>query len=328
MTKYNAAAQIHISKFLQSPLNIKLARVVPVAVLRLHICLLGIIFYASRPVKIKKIVKATKLAFFKGSSKLRNKLYAAKIMLGIFEHYLEKLLMAYRPFSTMRRFLQKNVICRHKHLLDSAVSQGKGGIIVTGHFGAVEYLPLTLALNGYKVAMVVRFKTARLREELMKRAALSDVVLIDADQPRVAMRAIEAIRNGRFLITECDEFSEWRGHKTRKVPIFGFPVARDRTLDFFYRKAGVPVFLTLVKRCKKGFELYIEKLASGSEAVSVSELAWLSLEKQIKLAPEQWYQWPDAITLLEGFIEKGEKDDEKKYPIPDLPTSDTVLSAG
>ena len=99
--------------------------------------------------------------------------------------------------------------------------------------GAVEFLPLSLAMNGYKIALICRFKTKKLKEELIKRAKKFDVILIDANEPKVLFRALRAIKNGRMLITECDEFSEWRPHPDKRISVFGHTVPTGQDTGLF-----------------------------------------------------------------------------------------------
>ncbi|MGA9755423.1 MAG: hypothetical protein WBV23_09810, partial [Desulfobaccales bacterium] len=87
---------------------------------------------------------------------------------------------------------------------------GKGVILVTGHFGAVEFLPGALALNGYPTSMICRFQTNRLRESMGERAEAVGLHLIDADEGNIILSAMQALKKGGILITECDEFDEWR----------------------------------------------------------------------------------------------------------------------
>ncbi len=317
-----------LSQFFQLSFNVKLARVMPLIFLRAYMYALGALYYAAKARESVKMIACLNFVLTSQASSLNFYWSTVKTFCGIFEHYLEKLLMAHRPFANMMDFLSTRLRIQNREYLDRIAQAGTGGIIVTGHFGAVEYLPLSMAMNGYKVAMIVRFKTETLKRELMKRAALTDVILIDADEPKVAFRALEVIKSGRFLITECDEFSEWRPHRNQEVSVFGNRVNRDKTLDFFYRRAKVPAVLCLMKRENDGFVLSVDSLADGSQGISISERAWNCLEKHILEAPEQWYQWKDAATMLEGFMETEKKSGHADKKLPHIPVADPVLSAG
>jgi len=315
---------IGLSQFFQLPFNVWITRTSPLSILRVYLYLLGSIYFVLQGKDLRKIFSS--LEFI-----LRYKLTIAhfyrnvlKSIFGIFEHYLEKLLMGHRNFAAMHEFLGKKLTVQNRHVLDKAFAQGNGGILVTGHFGAVEFLPLALSLSGYKIAMIVKFKTDSLRRQLMKRAAELDIILIDADQDKVIFKALDAIKHGRFLITECDEFSKWIRHKSEKVSVFGNRVSRDKTLDFFYRRAKVPAMLGLMKRRNGGYVLSVTSLANGSEKVSLAKRAWDCLEEHILAEPYQWYQWKDAAAELAPFIENGRMNED--YQPQDILADDPVLA--
>jgi Kdo2-lipid IVA lauroyltransferase/acyltransferase len=217
----------------------------------------------------------------------------------------------------MLGYLAKRLTIQNVAQLDRIASEGRGGILVTGHFGAVEYLPLALAMNGYKVAMICRFKTSRLKEALAERAQAQDVMLIDAGEPNVAFRAFEAIREGRILITECDEFEQWRADRNGTVSVFGHSVPRDKTLDFFYRRTKAPMVMGLMRRDAGRFTLCIEPIADGEEKIPVGSAAWRTLEGYILRHPEQWYQWKDAVEDLEAHIDwRQGGENQRSVPVP------------
>ncbi|MCK4426647.1 MAG: lysophospholipid acyltransferase family protein [Deltaproteobacteria bacterium] len=252
-------------------------------------------------------------------------LNSIKTFLGIFNHYFEKLVMAHRPLSEMIDFLRLRLHIKNKDYLDKITKTGKGCILVTGHFGAVEFLPLSLAMNGYKIALICRFKTKRLREELIKRAREFDVILIDANEPKVVFRALRAIKSGRILITECDEFSEWRPHPDKRISVFSHTVPQDKTLDFLYRRAKVPVLMGLMRREKGGFTLCIDSLEDGGKDESLAARAWNKLEDYILNYPQQWYQWKDAATALSEHIILDNKKNTQE--VASIPSECPVLSA-
>ena len=67
---------------------------------------------------------------------------------GIFDHYFEKMLTAYWGFGKMRNFLLKQVRLSHADLLERSLEEGRGVILSTAHFGAVEFLPAALSFRG------------------------------------------------------------------------------------------------------------------------------------------------------------------------------------
>ena len=314
-------AGLGLSQFFQLSFNVKLAQLLPFACLRIYLYLLGFSYFSLKRTDRKKIAHCLNHVLRFNLKKFPS----YKTFLGIFDHYFEKLVMAHRPLSEMIDFLRLRLHIKNKAYLDKITKTGKGCILVTGHFGAVEFLPLSLAMNGYKVVMICRFKTKRLKEELIKRAKEVDVILIDASEPKVIFKALRAIKNGRILVTECDEFSEWRPHPDKQVTVFGHKMSQDRTLDFLQRRAKVPALMGLMRREKGGFTLCIDSLADGGKDKSLAARAWNKLEDYILSYPQQWYQWKDAAAALSEHIVMDNKKDIRDVTL--IPSEYPVLSS-
>jgi KDO2-lipid IV(A) lauroyltransferase len=289
-----------ISNFFQSPLSVLLAKQLHIYILRIYMYFLGFFYYSLRKNECRQIKKGIRYfqAVRDDSSRSNGFFLFYKTLSGIFEHYLEKLVMAYRPLSKLLCYFDKRLTIRSREILDDAYNLNKGAILVTGHFGAVEFLPMALFLKGYKVAMICKFKTSSLKQELASRAKERNITLIDGDQPGVALKALKAIKDGCVLITECDEFKEWR-LGCEKIDVLGQKVNSDKTLEIFYKKARVPTMLGLMRRDANGrYTLCVEALADGKEKVTIAKEAWKKLEKYIHRYPEQWYQWADFSKLI------------------------------
>jgi KDO2-lipid IV(A) lauroyltransferase len=294
---------VGLSRFLQWRLNALLMRWLPRKIGSIYIRLLGkIYFFLNRDEndEIRRNLSAiiTKLPYTDPVD-----LIIRRTFKGIFAHYHEKLLTAYFPYNKVCRFILKQVNLEKQYLLDEALARGKGVILVTAHFGAVEFLPTSLALNGYKVTMVVRFKTERLRRALSQRAARLGITLLDASEGEgVVFSACQALRSNQILITECDEFDAWRPHQNLQATFLGCPAPLDRTIDLLQRRHDSPVIMGLV--CRSRDNRYSLKLHSMNgihenlESASISKRAMEILQWYIYLAPEQWYQWKHIRVLL------------------------------
>ena len=192
--------QYDISKFFQAFPVVWLVKYTPLFFSRRCLYLLGFLYFFFNYNDRKKITTHVKEALGDFS--------CYKVFLGIFDHYFEKLVMAHRPLYELVSFLNQRLNIKNRQCLHKAIKTGDGCIFVTGHFGAVEFLSLALAMNGYKLALVCKFKTKRLKKELTKKAIRFNMLLIDAALPNVAFKSLEAIKDGRVLITVCNEFSE------------------------------------------------------------------------------------------------------------------------
>ena len=211
--------------------------------------------------------------------------------------------MAYSRFKRTCLFLNKHVYIEGREVLDKALAEGRGAILVTGHYGAVEFLPLSLALNGYTVTMICRFKTEKLKRSLEQRSIGVPVTLVDVDQSRgVMFEALKALKSNQIIITECDEFEEWRPSKSQRNRFLGLDVPSDRTLDLLQRRSKAPVVMGLVQRQAGGrYRLGLHSLNDtdcAQKKTSIAQNALSILERYILEAPHQWYQWKEAGYIL------------------------------
>ena len=302
-----SVGRVGLSRFLQWRFNTIAMRWLPRTLVRAYLGLLGrIYFFFSREEKnqIKRNLSAVIRHFPK---KQPVDLIIRRTFSGIYAHYYEKLLIAFAHFGKVCRFLLKHVDFEGKHLIDEPLSQGEGVILVTGHFGAVEFLPLFLALKGYPVTMVVRFKTQRLKKALVRRGSSVGITLLDANAgEKVIFNALQALKSNQILITECDEFKAWRPYRDRSTQFLGCSSPLDRTIDLFHRRHHSPVIFGLVCRLKRNrYKLRLHSLvdeAQNAQATTISHRALRVLEQYIYMAPHQWYQWKQVRTVLGDTI--------------------------
>lgn len=295
-----------LSRFLQMPANCLLVKIFPLSVFRLYIRTLGFIYFTLNSRDRAAVSHSIRKKLNADSAGISPN-FMFNVYTGILEHYFEKMVMAHRSLSETKNYLARRVTIDNRPWLDRIRDRKSGCLFISGHFGAVEYLPTFLAMNGYRPTMIVRFKTQKLREALIEKTTFLDLVLIDADLDNVARHAILALKQGRTLVTLCDEFKHWRPSERTSISIFGEHLPRDRTLDIIYHRAKVPACLGVMRREKKNHILHIEPVADGNEKTSVSHRSWNLLENYIHRYPEQWYQWQDVAQGLENYKLKGKK---------------------
>lgn len=299
--------KVGLSRFLQWRVNTYIVRFLPLALSRAYLCFLGCIYYALNKGE-QKVIGNTIAAIFKGRYHPKEiKRITELAIKGIFTHYHEKLLMAYANFKWLRSFVFQNTRLRNQELLDAALKKGRGVILVTGHFGAVELIPLTLALRNYPLTMIVRFKTKRLKKASLERAAPYGVRLLDAGTENITFAAFSTLKENKIFITECDEFESWRPHKDRSTDFLGITSPVDRTLDALQRKYQSPVIFALLKRgWNSTYVLEFHNVTEGKETkqnLSIAERALSILENYIYTYPEQWYQWKQAGLFLRPLLQ-------------------------
>jgi KDO2-lipid IV(A) lauroyltransferase len=154
--------------------------------------------------------------------------------------------------------------------------------------------------------MICRFQTGRLRNALNQRAKRVGLDLIDADGGKVFLTAIKALKQGRILVTQCDEFDKWRPDPHQDSYFLNCRLPNDRTLGLLSKRSGAPVISALVKReGQKNYYLYLTSITNSAspENVTVSERCLEILETAVEASPEQWYQWKEFGKIIKYRFE-------------------------
>ena len=313
--------KLSLSKFLQMKFNSWVFRFLPFSVSRAYIMLLGKLYYLLNWSE-KVLIRNTFRYVFRrkyAPTDLNQKIKGA--FRGIFDHYHEKLFVGYSHFPRLCKFLKTKIKFAGTENLQAALEGGKGILLVTGHFGAVEFLPGALALNGYPTSMICRFQTTRLRKSMGARAAAVGLELIDADEGNIILAAMKALKQGRILITECDEFDEWRLDPHRHGSFLNCRLPSDRTLGLLQKRSGAQVVTALVQRDgKKQYTCNLTAVENGaiSGGLSLSERCLSVLEDTVEAHPEQWYHWKKFGKLIKSHVEVEHDNQETGYLAPEI----------
>jgi KDO2-lipid IV(A) lauroyltransferase len=225
----------------------------------------------------------------------------SSVRAGIIDHYHEKLMLGFKPLDSLQKLLMKRLEVEGDNVLAQAFSMGRGVIMVTGHFGAVEYIPLSLAMLGYPLTTMVHCKSQGLREALEHKASLFNTNLLDPKSESVLFRALQELKEGRVLITQCDELDCWRPYRNQSINFLGMDCGLDRSLDLLARKSRSPVVFGLMHREPgRRYRLRLHPVTpTGTAPRSQVALTCLNLLNQnIRQEPEAWYEWSKLIRLI------------------------------
>ncbi len=319
---------LDISRFLQWRYNTYLTWILPLSWMQAYVSVLGKLYYYLNKGERRRIHRNVCTVLGRHEKDPEVIKTVRETFAGIFAHYAEKLFVAYSRFKRTCLFLNNRVSLEGQGVLDKALADGKGAILVTGHYGAVEFLPLALALNGYTVTMLLRFKTKNLKRTLVRRSVGVPITLVDVDEGRgVLFEALKALKSNQIIITECDEFEKWRPCKFRHNRFLGRKVPFDRTLDMLHRRSKSPVVMGIVQRQsgqRYRLNLHLLKDSQGApETTTVSQKSLEILERYIFEAPHQWYQWKDASQIIGPQINEEPRtravEDDRYIPLEDTP---------
>jgi Kdo2-lipid IVA lauroyltransferase/acyltransferase len=311
---------LNLSKFCQAKVNVFLFRFLPFRISRWYLLQVGKLYYFLKRQEKGLIQAAIRHIFGSALEPCSLKALTRSAFRGIIDHYHEKLFVAYSNFPRLLKFLRQRITLQGEAELREIVSQGRGIILVTGHYGAVEFLPGALAVRGFPVTMICRFQTNRLKDSLQERAEAVGLQLVDADDGNVVLAAVKALKSGRILITECDEFDEWRPSRNSRVNFLNCSLTGDRTLDILRKRSGAPVVTGLMQRNGgKCYTMHLTPvLTHPGEGEEAGQACLQVLEGSIQATPAHWYQWKKFAQMLDLQPEARHAHQESGYLAPEL----------
>lgn len=308
---------LKLSNFLQVKFNIFLYTFLEWNVIRLYIyflCKLYFFFNKNERNSIKKAVNDV-IGWLKSEKDLSN--ITKKVFSGIFYHYYEKIHIAFSRKKKLADFLNHHVVYKDVSVIEKALSKGKGVILITGHYGAIEYIPILLGMINIDISMIAKFKTPQIRKRDLKQASNFGIQMIDADNRGTTFhKAVKELKHNRVLITQCDEIDEWRTSDKKKMTFLGKVTGLDRTVNLLHRRTGAEVVFGIMYRFNLKQYKFVayshEKMKSmikNTSTSTVGEVVLKVLEQLIYKYPEQWYEWKKypKIASTHGFSDLGEK---------------------
>ena len=178
--------------------------------------------------------------------------------------------------------------------VEAARSQGRGVILVSGHFGNWEIAAATVASRGVPIAAIVRRQGNRLVDERLQqlRRNLGVETIYQGQAPARVPRILRA--NGVVGIVG-DQDARRSGIF---VPFFGRPASTHRGTALFALRLGAPVFSCVAERLPghdvryevRGEIVEVERTGDLDRDVQTltAQLA-LRLESEVRRAPEQYF---------------------------------------
>ncbi|MBW1862427.1 MAG: lysophospholipid acyltransferase family protein [Deltaproteobacteria bacterium] len=307
---------IRLSTFLQSRVNVFIYQKLSWKVCLYYLMLLGRIYFLINSKEKKEIESSVAHVF--GQRKKNGQITSIKrkVFQGVLHHYYEKIYNAYESIERLKGFFQECIVANDLNILDRALSKGKGVLFVTGHYGAVEYIPIFLALNGYPVSVIAKFATQQLEHSLCLKTRGIGLKLVNAEKERNLLKIIiEELKKNRIVFYECDEIEEWRPSSKKSMWFLRKMIGVDRSIDVIHKRTGAEIIFGLMHRFNLNrYRLILEDFQDMSFDVSkmhnkVGETVLRCMEKYIYSYPEEWYQWKNypviqALNVADVKIEK------------------------
>jgi len=287
----------NLSSFLQWQPNVSLIQKMGWPLAFRYVSFLGSLYYFFRAEEKRKIIESISEAFSQTKGSREIKTITKEVFRGILHHYCEKLFNAYESVPNLKAFFDQSIEAPSLYKIDDALTQKKGLLFVTGHFGGIEYIPIFLSLRGYPISVIIKCATDQLKEQLHARARELGIRVIDAQQENTLSAVIRDLKENRVVFIECDEIEEWKPSRTEKISFLGKRIGVDKTINLIQRRTGAQVVFGLLHRVSLErysfiIKSYQDVLAKGSMSVSSIGAGLLkAFEHYVWQHPDRWYQW-------------------------------------
>jgi KDO2-lipid IV(A) lauroyltransferase len=290
---------INFSSFLQWRFNIFMIKKLGWSATYFYITLLGKLYFFFKRQERWKIISALGSVFQDRKTISEVSTLTEKVFGGILSHYYEKVFNVFSEADALRAYFDTHVTQEGMSALKEGLSKGKGVLMITGHLGGVEYIPLYLGANNYPVTMVVRFSSQRLRQISLTQSEKFGVRVIDGDTTPNIMKAIFSnLKENRIVITQCDEIDEWRPSRKDKIFFLGKQTCLDKTLNILSKRTASSVVFGIMHRKANHHYKFIatswEEMSrqfQRSVDTTLGAVILKFLERYIYMYPEEWYQW-------------------------------------
>ncbi|KPK25687.1 MAG: hypothetical protein AMK69_13660 [Nitrospira bacterium SG8_3] len=299
---------IGLSSLLQSQPNIFIYRRLGWKFAFYYTHLLGRLYFILNRKDKRKIKKSVHSVFYELKNHSERRSTTLAVFRGIIFHYYEKLFNAFSSAETLKTFFNVHMKNDDMTAIEKGLFKGNGVLLVTGHFGGVEFMPGYLASMNYPVTIIVRFSSKTLRNISTKKAREFSARILDADHtPNIMRSLIDNLKENRIVITQCDEIKGWKSSKNDRVSFLGKDIHLDRTLDVIIKRANPTIVFGVMHRESDHQYRFIatsqgdmEKGHLKPDKIPFSRLALSFLEDFIYRYPREWYQWKqyaDVITV-------------------------------
>ncbi|MDI6785372.1 MAG: lysophospholipid acyltransferase family protein [bacterium] len=251
--------------------------------------ILGKIAYIVLPKYRRKAFRNLRL-IFPDSSKAKIKFITHKIFQNFGKSFIEFLHFS----KANKENIKKYVTVEGINYLKEALEEGKGIIIFSGHLGNWEVIPLTFALMGYPMSVLVKGQSNKYIDNMINRIREKEGTEV-IDLGRAPKKIINLLQNGKIVGMVGDQSKD----SGIKVNFFNKPILVPQGAASFalrYNAAILPTFD--IREENNKHRIIIEPPLTFSESekekITLEDIMnklMKKVEKYVDRYPEQWIWW-------------------------------------
>ena len=290
---------LNLSSFLQWRFNIYMCKFLGLRATFYYISILGKLYFFFNKKEKWRIKKAVHTVFRDHKDQLEIRSLTKNILQGTIFHYYEKFINAFASPAALKTFLKLNVEDEGMAALEKALAKGNGVLLITGHYGGLEFIPAFLGAKNYPVTIVAKFSSDDLRKSCFHQADNFSVKVIDGDYtPNIAKAIFNDLKDNRIVITQCDEIDEWRPCRHNKIHFLGQHIYLDKTINLLSKRCSAAIVFCVMHRNQQHLYKFIassweemSKRFQRSRDMSIGAVVLKFMENYIYKHPEGWYLW-------------------------------------
>jgi len=214
--------------------------------------------------------------------------------------------------------LKQSIVLHNVNVLDDALAQGKGVVLLAAHLGNYECIGDWLAGKGYPIAAVAkRQKNPWVDAYILKLRKRFGTQIIYSDQ--AMKKGLGLLRKGWIVGLVADQYA---GDNGVEIPFMGLLTKAFRGPAALHLRIGAPMIYAFgIRRSYARFDLYFEAVPNpDSSELSDKNIGESTrchsdvLEKRLRAHPEQWFwshkRWKN-LTNYKGMDQKHGRDEER-----------------
>lgn len=212
---------------------------------------------------------------------------AVKITRRMFVHFAESLW----EISRLRRSVPE-LDDAARRILNEALAEGKGAVMISGHIGNWELLGQAIAAAGYPIATIAKPSyDPRITQWLEEWRSSRGLQIVWRDERNAGKSILRVLRQNALMGFLIDQNTKTAGEF---VPFFGRPAFTPTTPAAIALRTSAPIIFCWHHRRQGRHKLSFERIRyrptgdAKHDVAALTELFNDRLESAIRVVPEQW----------------------------------------
>jgi len=217
-----------------------------------------------------------------------------RLLKGIYRNFVYLWMEVLQTSLLTKENLDEHFDFYNREVLDKIVAEGRGLVLLSGHFGNFEWLAQYFAMTGLTAYGIVKRQSNPYVNELIEAIRTQKGARIIYTKDAMA-QGMEALRKKNILALVADQDARHRGVF---VDFMGLPSSTPVGPAVFHLRSKAPMyFIASIRKDYGKFDVWIEPVSDHVEHLEVNDENILritqkhtsALEKWVRKYPDQWF---------------------------------------